>query len=206
MKGFSDRWRDFPDYILGITREIWEDRGIATLHQYYAPDIVVRTPIGRGAGTRASSPPPWPRCRVSRPQLLGEDVIWSGAGRRAACRRTASVDRHASPATAPMAGPPARSWSTASSPIATRSGRDRRRMADPRQGAIVRQLGHDPRASPATRSRAKAGRGLRPPPLHPRATCPAPTPARGNDNEWGARYADVLTRIMAPIFCRAGRL
>ena len=31
MKGFDPKWADFPDYILGITREIWEGRGIATL-------------------------------------------------------------------------------------------------------------------------------------------------------------------------------
>jgi len=44
MKGFSDRFKDFPDYIIGITKEIWEDRGIATLHEYYTPDIPVRSP------------------------------------------------------------------------------------------------------------------------------------------------------------------
>ncbi len=44
MKGFDPKFADFPDYILGITREIWEDRGVATLHQYYAPEIVVRSP------------------------------------------------------------------------------------------------------------------------------------------------------------------
>ena len=40
MKGFDAKFRDFPDYILGITKEIWEDRGIHTLHDYYAEDIV----------------------------------------------------------------------------------------------------------------------------------------------------------------------
>ena len=44
MKGFDPKFSDFPDYIIGITKEIWEDRGIATLHHYYAPDIVVRSP------------------------------------------------------------------------------------------------------------------------------------------------------------------
>ena len=29
MKGFDPRWSDLPHYILGITKEIWEDRGIA---------------------------------------------------------------------------------------------------------------------------------------------------------------------------------
>ncbi len=34
MKGFSDQFKNFPDYILGITKEIWEDRGLATLNHY----------------------------------------------------------------------------------------------------------------------------------------------------------------------------
>ncbi|GAJ71468.1 LOW QUALITY PROTEIN: hypothetical protein JCM18904_2237 [Vibrio sp. JCM 18904] len=45
MVGFDEKWRDFPDYILGITKEIWEDRGLNTLEHYYSPDIVVRTPL-----------------------------------------------------------------------------------------------------------------------------------------------------------------
>ena len=31
MRGFDPKFRDFPDYIVGITKEIWEDRGIASL-------------------------------------------------------------------------------------------------------------------------------------------------------------------------------
>ena len=34
MKGFDPKFKDFPDYILGITKEIWEDRGISTLQEY----------------------------------------------------------------------------------------------------------------------------------------------------------------------------
>ena len=34
MKGFSDNFSNFPDYILGITKEIWEDRGIGTCLLY----------------------------------------------------------------------------------------------------------------------------------------------------------------------------
>ena len=44
MKDFDAKFKDFPDYIIGITKEIWEDRNIASLHHYYAPDIVVRSP------------------------------------------------------------------------------------------------------------------------------------------------------------------
>ena len=32
---------ELVDYILGITFEIWEERGIELIHQYYAPDCVV---------------------------------------------------------------------------------------------------------------------------------------------------------------------
>ena len=79
MQGFDPKFKDFPDYILKITREIWEERGISTLHQYYAPDIIVRMPSGvtvgnQGviAGTMAVL------AEFPDRQLLGEDVIWCG--------------------------------------------------------------------------------------------------------------------------------
>ena len=36
MKGFDPKFRNFPHYILGITKEIWEERKIAKLNDYYA--------------------------------------------------------------------------------------------------------------------------------------------------------------------------
>ena len=32
MQGFDAKFKDFPDYILGITHEIWEQRGVETLN------------------------------------------------------------------------------------------------------------------------------------------------------------------------------
>ena len=46
MQGFDNKFKDFPDYILGITNEIWEQRGIETLNHYYSGDIIVRSPEG----------------------------------------------------------------------------------------------------------------------------------------------------------------
>ena len=46
MKGFDPIFKDFPDYILGITHEIWEERQVETLHKYYAENILVRSPSG----------------------------------------------------------------------------------------------------------------------------------------------------------------
>ena len=79
MKGFDQKFRDLPDYIIGITREIWEDRGIATLRRYYGAEIAVRSPAavvigneGVIAATMATL------AEFPDRTLLGEDVIWSG--------------------------------------------------------------------------------------------------------------------------------
>ena len=34
MQGFDPKFRDLPDFIIGITKEIWEDRGVETLNHY----------------------------------------------------------------------------------------------------------------------------------------------------------------------------
>ena len=73
MKGFDPKWKDFPDYILGITREIWEERGIATLHHYYTHDIPVRSPgsvvVGNQDVIAATPRPVSPGWRKSHPDL-----------------------------------------------------------------------------------------------------------------------------------------
>ena len=51
MRGFSDHWKDFPDYIIGITKEIWEDRGVGPkIRDYYGKDVIVRMPGGHFNG------------------------------------------------------------------------------------------------------------------------------------------------------------
>ena len=46
MKGFDSKFENFPDYINGITYEIWEERGIDKLEYLYSNDIPVRSPSG----------------------------------------------------------------------------------------------------------------------------------------------------------------
>ena len=78
MKGFSNRWKDFPDYIIGITKEIWEDRGVGTLHHYYAKDIVVRSPMGIQRGNQQVIASTMATINeFPDRQLFGDDVIWS---------------------------------------------------------------------------------------------------------------------------------
>ncbi len=70
---------DVVDYILGITFEIWEQRGVELIHQYYGKDCVIYGLDGlvHGAqavvdGTRATLEAFPDRL------LLAENVIWSG--------------------------------------------------------------------------------------------------------------------------------
>lgn len=79
MEGFDEKFADFPDYILGITHEIWEMRRISSLRRYYAPNLLVRSPesIVEGcdkviAATLAT------QTEFPDRKLYGEDVIWCG--------------------------------------------------------------------------------------------------------------------------------
>ena len=80
MQGFDAGFRDLPDYIEKITREIWEERGIGqSLDKYYAPDIIVRAPPGvttSNAGVTAATLGTLHEFPDRR--LVYEDVIWSG--------------------------------------------------------------------------------------------------------------------------------
>lgn len=79
LEGFDARWKDLPDYILGITKEIWEDRGIATLHRYYAETMPVRSPSSLVTGSEnVIAATMATLAEFPDRTLLGEDVIWSG--------------------------------------------------------------------------------------------------------------------------------
>ena len=79
MKGFAEKWKDLPEYILGITKEIWEDRGIDTLNHYYTKDIPMRFPEGISIGNQNTINGTLATLsEFPDRQLTGEDVIWSG--------------------------------------------------------------------------------------------------------------------------------
>ena len=77
MKGFGSQFKDLPDYILKITYQIWENRDVESIMEYYAENIPVRSPSGVTYGPEAV-------VRATKAtlnefpdrQLLGEDVIW----------------------------------------------------------------------------------------------------------------------------------
>ncbi len=199
MKGFDPKFTDFSDYIIGITKEIWEDRGIATLHNYYAPDIPVRSPgsvvIGNEgviAATMATL------SEFPDRKLYGEDVIWSGTPEKG------MLSSHRLHSTATHTGDGIYGK-------ATGKRLDYRIIADCHainnqindewlirdQGAIVRQLGWEPEEYAGNLIEREGGPENCVRPFTPEIDVPGPYKGRGNDNEWGQRLGDILTRVMS---------
>ena len=165
MKGFDPKFKDFPDYIIGITKEIWEDRGIHTLHDYYAKEIVVRSPgsvvVGNQGviGATMATLHEFPDRR-----LLGEDVIWSGDPESGMLRshRILSTATHTGDGVYGAATGKRLTYRILADCHAKANTIDDEWLIRD-QGAIVRQLGLDPRAYAAdliARARARAAATL----------------------------------------------
>lgn len=200
LKGFDPKWKDFPDYILGITREIWEDRQIHTLNHYYADDIIVRSPgsivIGNQgviAATMATL------AEFPDRQLLGEDVIWSGtpeAGDLMSSHRIISTATHARSGIYGEATGKKLCYRI----IADCAARDNQIYDEwliRDQGAIVRQMGWEPKKFAGDLIEREGGPEACARPLTARTDLKGPYQSAGNNNDIGKRYADILTRLMS---------
>lgn len=79
MEGFDPKFTDIVDYIIRITHEIWEEKAVGRLYDYYANTVQIHTSDGtihgRDAvlagtiGTLAAYPDR---------RLIGDEVIWGG--------------------------------------------------------------------------------------------------------------------------------
>lgn len=197
-----DRWKDFPDYIIEITREIWEERGVETLHRYYAPDIPVRSPLGVSRGNKAVIAATMATLHeFPDRQILTEDVIWSDspANGHLSSHRLLSMGTHLN---AGQFGPATgRSWKVRVIADCAAKGEaiyDEWLVRD--NGGIIRQLGFEPLQYTRDMIAAEGGPDQAKMPFRPDDDLDGGYHGRGNDNEWGARYAADLTRIMEADF------
>ncbi|MEM8630112.1 MAG: ester cyclase [Pseudomonadota bacterium] len=197
--GFDRRWRDVPDYILGITKDIWEDRRIHALHDYYGPDLIVRSSAsvvkgntGIIAATEATL------AEFPDRELLGEDVIWCDTGpdsflssHRLICKATHSG--------AGMYGAPSGrrlEYRILADCYCRENGvADEWLVRD--QGAIVRQMGQEPKDWTRDLIAREGGPEACVKPLTPATDLPGPYTGMGNAEDHGARLADILTRVMS---------
>lgn len=79
MKGFSPKFHDIVDYIVKVTHEIWEERGIGRLYEYYGTNMQIHTSNGSVYGrdtvieNTIHSLAAYPNRR-----LYADEVIWEG--------------------------------------------------------------------------------------------------------------------------------
>jgi len=198
MKGFDPRWKDLPDYILGITKEIWEDRKISSLHSYYAGDMPVRSPasvvIGNKnviAATMATL------AEFPDRQLLGEDVIWCGDDEEGflSSHRLLSTATHLHDGMYGKATGKTLTYRIIADCAAKNNQiYDEWLIRD--QGAIVRQMGWEPKAFAADLIVREGGPEACVRPLTSKNDVPGVYTSKGNDHPVGQRYAQILQRIM----------
>ena len=83
MQGFDPKFIDIVDYIMKITNEIWEERGIGRLYDYYSTNIRIHTSDG-DIYTREKVIEGTIQALAAIPdrRLYGEEVIWSGDDKR----------------------------------------------------------------------------------------------------------------------------
>ncbi len=199
MKDFDPKFRNFPDYIVGITKQIWEDRSIHTLHDYYAPDIVVRSPasvvIGNAsviAATMATL------AEFPDRTLLGEDVIWSGTpedGMLSSHRLLSTATHIGSGVYGTATGRKLRYRILADCHARSNRIDDEWLIRD--QAAIVRQLGLNPHDFARDLIAREGGPENCVKPLSPDTDRKGPYSGSGDENEWGLKYADIVGRIMS---------
>ena len=198
MQGFDPKFSDLPDYILGITKEIWEDRGVDALHRYYAPKVIVRSPDGVVVGNEGVIGATLATL-VEFPdrQLLGEDVIWSGDEEQGflSSHRIFSTATHLGDgAYGPASGTRLRYRIIADCACKENQIFDEWLIRD--QGAIVRQLGIDPKRFAADQIATEGGIEQAKLPFCPDIDVEGRYRDSGNDHEVGIQYADAVGQIM----------
>lgn len=199
LPGFDPRWQDFPDFILGMTKDIWEERNIHKLRDYYADDIVVRSPASVVVGNEGviaatmATLAEWPDR-----QLPGEDVIWCGSaneGTLYSSHRLICTATHTQPGLfgAPT-GKTLRYRILADCACRDNQVYDEWLVRD--QGAVVRQMGWDPKAFAADLIEREGGPENCVKPFTSANDRVGDYAGNGNDVAIGGHYGDVLTRIM----------
>lgn len=79
LAGFDPRFRDIVDFIVKITHEIWEERGIGRLYDYYATNMQIHTSDGDLYGRdRVIEGTIQSLAAIPNRRLYADEVIWDG--------------------------------------------------------------------------------------------------------------------------------
>jgi predicted ester cyclase len=198
MQGFDPRWTSPEHYIIGITKEIWEDRNIATLHHYYAKEMPVRTPGGITLGNQGVIAATMATLSEFPDRaLLAEDVIWSEdqEGGFLSSHRILTTATHAREGVfGPATGKRLTYRVVADCAARANVIHDEWLIRD--QAAIVRQMGWEPKAFAADQIAREGGPERCPRPFTPAIDVQGGYRGTGNDHPVGLRYEAILGAIM----------
>jgi len=202
MKNFDPKWRDFPHFIIGITKEIWEDRQINLLETCYAPNIIVRGASGMKIGNQAVIDDTLAKMAAFPDlQILAEDVIWSGSETQhyLSSHRSVIIGTQTGDSIYGAASGK-RYYARCIADCSVTDGvfDDEWLVFD--SSSIVKQLGHEPRDFVRRQIISEGGPAKAKLPFTPDQDKAGAYTLRGNDNPWGARFADILSKIMAKEF------
>ena len=202
MTARSPKYSQFPEYILGITHDIWESRGIDLLYNYYTEDLLVRSPDGVVRGNEAViAATTRTQCELPDRQLLGEDVIWDQTGLDSwySSHRIMSLASYVGSSSYGTTGGKVR-YRVIADCHAEGSDSFGWRINDEwlvrDQGAILRQLGMDPSQWVPDESIDSIGGKPRKWYRPDNETRGGPYQGKGNKCSIGRHYAGLLTEIM----------
>ena len=198
MAGFDPEFVDFPDYIIKITKRIWEDRDVTTLRRYYSDDVLLRLTSGIYRGNvGATSKVLSTLVEYPDRQILAQDVIWCGSPENGmlSSHRSITTATHAGDGPFGRAtGKRIRFRAFADCYAKDNMIRDEWIVRD--NGGLARQMGFEPEDMARSMIAEEGGPEHATRPFTPAMDHVGPYTGRGNDNEWGQRYADILARIM----------
>ncbi len=194
----SSRFATLPDYIQGVTYEIWEGRQIASLRRAYGTHMIMRSTAGLIIGAEAvirdtlASQAAFPDR-----QILGDDVIWSGDEKAGflSSHRSMIIGTHAGHG---LFGPPS------GKVVAARCIADCYVRGDVihdewlcyDMGGMVRAMGLSPEGFARDAIAREGGPETAVRPFTPDQNRIGPYTGQGNDHPLGERLAKILTRIM----------
>ncbi|HIA60870.1 MAG TPA: nuclear transport factor 2 family protein, partial [Pelagibacterales bacterium] len=206
MKGFAKQFKNLPDYILKITYQIWEDKDVEAIRDYYAdtPIVSLPTPTRSPAGVIYGAEPVIKATYATLKmfpdrQLLAEDVIWIGndeegylSSHRILSRATHLHDGAYGKAT----GKKLVYRGIADCACKNNQVYDEWLVKD--EGAIVRQLGIDPKQYASNLITSEGGPDNAVAPFNEQTPCESlyKSPILPKSNP-GQTYAEILKAIMS---------
>ncbi|WP_138468719.1 ester cyclase [Poseidonocella sp. HB161398] len=205
--GFSFNWDSIPEYVLGVTWETCEGRGVASILEHYGEAAILRSPSRVLSGSRAIlSEALSGLAEFPDRELLGEDVIWHAtpAGKDIAAGFHASLRLSARGTHLGEGRHGAASGRRCHARILTDMWCAENRIHDlwmvEDSAALAAQLGLSPRAVAERLIVAEGGPERCVTPLTPDNDPEGPYFARGNRSAPGEELEDLLRELMNGAF------